>query len=73
MSYDVTVCTGGDCPIKENCHRFTAERLGRQDFFWLAALQFRHSKLRILLAAPSYRGGGYPNKGLSHLAKSGLP
>jgi hypothetical protein len=33
MSFDVTLCAGGDCPIKQNCHRFTAERLGRQDFF----------------------------------------
>jgi hypothetical protein len=33
MSFDVTLCAGGDCPIKQNCHRFTAVRLGRQDFF----------------------------------------
>jgi hypothetical protein len=22
---DITMCTGDDCPLKENCYRFTAE------------------------------------------------
>ena len=33
MSYDITLCPGQGCPVKENCFRFTAEVLGRQDFF----------------------------------------
>ncbi|MBC8110778.1 MAG: DUF2934 domain-containing protein [Verrucomicrobia bacterium] len=33
MSSDITLCAGGDCPIKQKCYRFLAEILGRQDFF----------------------------------------
>lgn len=27
------MCGGKDCPLKNDCYRFTAEILGRQDFF----------------------------------------
>ncbi len=33
MSYDITLCAGGDCSIKQFCYRHTAEILGRQNFF----------------------------------------
>ncbi|MFY7888643.1 MAG: DUF2934 domain-containing protein [Spirosomataceae bacterium] len=33
MSYDITLCGGGDCPLKHFCYRNTAEVLGRQNFF----------------------------------------
>jgi hypothetical protein len=33
MPYDITMCKGGDCIIKENCIRFTGIIYGRQDFF----------------------------------------
>lgn len=33
MPYDTTLCPGTNCPIKQNCYRFTAEILGRQNFF----------------------------------------
>ncbi|MEO0040804.1 MAG: hypothetical protein RL329_252 [Bacteroidota bacterium] len=30
---DICMCTGGDCPQRKQCLRFTSEILGRQDFF----------------------------------------
>ncbi len=33
MPYDVSMCTGGDCPLRTNCLRFTGMILARQDFF----------------------------------------
>lgn len=30
---DITLCGGGNCPLKQNCYRYTAEVFGRQDFF----------------------------------------
>lgn len=33
MPYDITMCMGGDCPIKKLCYRHNAEIEGRQDFF----------------------------------------
>ncbi|MES2518426.1 MAG: DUF2934 domain-containing protein [Bacteroidota bacterium] len=33
MPYDITMCGGGDCPIKRLCYRHNAEIEGRQDFF----------------------------------------
>ncbi|MBA3921573.1 MAG: DUF2934 domain-containing protein [Nostocaceae cyanobacterium] len=33
MPYDVTMCPGKNCPIKQDCYRFTSEILSRQDFF----------------------------------------
>jgi Protein of unknown function (DUF2934) len=33
MPYDITMCVGGDCPIKKLCYRHNAEIEGRQDFF----------------------------------------
>lgn len=33
MAYDIAKCMGGDCPLKNDCYRFTSETLGRQDFF----------------------------------------
>lgn len=33
MSYDITLCAGGDCTIKQFCYRHTTEILGRQNFF----------------------------------------
>ncbi|TAH19128.1 MAG: DUF2934 domain-containing protein [Cytophagales bacterium] len=30
---DITLCSGGNCPTKQNCYRHTAEFFGRQDFF----------------------------------------
>jgi hypothetical protein len=33
MPTDICMCTGGDCPQKEHCLRFTGAIYGRQDFF----------------------------------------
>jgi hypothetical protein len=33
MPYDITLCHGQGCPVKENCVRSTQEVLGRQNFF----------------------------------------
>lgn len=33
MTDDLIVCTGDNCPLKEDCYRFTAEIYGRRDFF----------------------------------------
>ncbi|MEP2671270.1 MAG: hypothetical protein ABJH04_19865 [Cyclobacteriaceae bacterium] len=32
---DITMCSGGDCPLKENCYRFLAEeeKLTDQTYF----------------------------------------
>lgn len=30
---DITLCGGGECPLKYACFRFTAEAYGRQDYF----------------------------------------
>ena len=29
----ITKCHGNDCPVKENCYRFTAEEVWRQSYF----------------------------------------
>ena len=31
--YDITLCVGGECPLKNQCLRYTLPVLGRQDFF----------------------------------------
>ncbi len=33
MPYDVCMCGGNRCPLKENCLRYTGRISGRQDFF----------------------------------------
>ncbi|BAY82835.1 hypothetical protein NIES267_23200 [Calothrix parasitica NIES-267] len=33
MPYDITLCPGESCLIKQNCYRFTLKVLGRQNFF----------------------------------------
>jgi hypothetical protein len=33
MPYDISMCGGDNCPKKQLCYRFTAEIVGRQDFF----------------------------------------
>jgi hypothetical protein len=33
MPYDVCMCEGGRCPLKENCLRYTGRISARQDFF----------------------------------------
>lgn len=33
MLDDRTLCLGDNCPIKQNCYRFTKRKSGRQDFF----------------------------------------
>jgi hypothetical protein len=40
MPNDITMCPGQNCPIKQNCSRFTNEILGRQDFFGEAPYSF---------------------------------
>lgn len=30
---DITMCDGGDCPIKESCNRFVSKPSMRQSFF----------------------------------------
>lgn len=33
MPIDISMCPGGECPLKDNCLRFTGVIYGRQDFF----------------------------------------
>jgi Protein of unknown function (DUF2934) len=33
MPTDISMCSGGDCPQKAHCLRFTGAIYGRQDFF----------------------------------------
>ncbi|MEO0933465.1 MAG: DUF2934 domain-containing protein [Cyanobacteria bacterium J06641_2] len=33
MPDDITLCPGENCPIKQNCYRFTLQVMGRQNFF----------------------------------------
>ncbi|MGB3755370.1 MAG: DUF2934 domain-containing protein [Rivularia sp. (in: cyanobacteria)] len=33
MSYDITLCLGKNCPIKQSCYRFTAKIPGKKNFF----------------------------------------
>lgn len=33
MPYDILLCAGQDCPLRETCLRFTATIKARQDFF----------------------------------------
>jgi Protein of unknown function (DUF2934) len=40
MPYDVTMCLGQNCPIKQDCYRFTAKIRGRQNFFGEAPYNF---------------------------------
>lgn len=49
MPYDITLCAGGDCPIKNFCHRHTAEVLGRQDFFGTPPFDFSTKKCAYFL------------------------
>lgn len=30
---DITMCKGGDCPLKENCYRYLAEPCEYQSYF----------------------------------------
>ncbi len=41
MPYDITMCPGKDCPIKNDCYRFTAEIVWRQDFFGATPYDFK--------------------------------
>ncbi len=40
MSYDIILCQGNNCPIKQNCYRFTAKVLGRRNSFTKAPYDF---------------------------------
>ena len=33
MPHDITLCAGGDCPLKQFCYRHTTEVLGKQNFY----------------------------------------
>ncbi len=33
MNLDITYCSGGDCPLRFDCLRYTAEHYGRYDCF----------------------------------------
>lgn len=79
MPYDMTMCPGQNCPIKQNCSRFTDEILGRQDFFGEAPYNFTtnsceyfisnhpdENKIR-LKAYEIWQQMGYPNgKSVEH-------
>jgi hypothetical protein len=54
MPYDITLCAGGDCPIKNFCHRHTAEVLGRQDFFGTLPFNFSSKKCTYFLRNEAY-------------------
>jgi len=50
MPEDITMCPGKSCPIKQNCYRFTAEILGRQDFFVEAPYSFSDDYCRYFIS-----------------------
>lgn len=33
MPYDITMCPGDDCPLRDGCYRYLAVAAGRQDWF----------------------------------------
>lgn len=47
---DITFCPGEDCPIKEQCYRFTAEHWGRVDYFAIAPYHFQSQSCDYFMA-----------------------
>ena len=33
MPSDITMCAGGDCPLRQRCYRYRSVPAGRQDYF----------------------------------------
>lgn len=79
MPYDITLCPGQNCPIQNNCYRFTAEVLGRQDFFVEAPYSFNKNSCEYFIdnrpdenkirmkAYEIWQRMGYPNgKAIEH-------
>ncbi|WP_394994051.1 hypothetical protein, partial [Emticicia sp.] len=56
MPYDITLCAGGDCPIKQFCNRHTAEILGRQDFFGSIPFDFFNKNCSFFIKNDNYFG-----------------
>ncbi|CAH0995391.1 hypothetical protein EMA8858_01512 [Emticicia aquatica] len=54
MPYEITLCAGGDCPIKQYCYRHTAEILGRQDFFGSVPFDYTTKKCYYFLKNEAY-------------------
>jgi hypothetical protein len=60
---DITKCKGTDCPVKENCHRFTAKsndihqsyfaeppiKDGKCEMFWGEQSEFIFNELKKIL------------------------
>jgi hypothetical protein len=45
--YDICLCAGENCPLKQDCFRYTAPILGRQDFF--GAPPYQHNACEYFL------------------------
>ena len=41
MPFDICMCSGGDCPQKDHCLRFTGVIHGRQDFFGIPPYDYQ--------------------------------
>ncbi len=54
MAYDITLCGGGDCPLKHFCYRNTAEVLGRQNFFGSMPFDMATKKCDFFIKNDSY-------------------
>ncbi|MDJ0619762.1 MAG: DUF2934 domain-containing protein [Calothrix sp. MO_192.B10] len=79
MPYDIILCPGKHCPIKQNCYRFTLEVLGRQDFFAEIPYNFTNNSCKHFIpnrpdeddirlkAYEIWQRNGYPDgKSLEH-------
>lgn len=50
MSNDLTMCTGGECPEKQNCLRSTKAKYGRVDFFGIVPYNFTNKSCEYFIS-----------------------
>ena len=56
MPHDITLCAGGDCPLKQFCYRHTAEVLGKQNFFGSLYFDFSTKNCPFFIKNDAYFG-----------------
>jgi hypothetical protein len=56
MPHDITLCAGGDCPLKQFCYRHTTEVLGRQNFFGSLNFDFSTNHCQFFIKNDTYFG-----------------
>ncbi len=52
MPYDITLCRGEHCPIKQKCYRFTLEVLGRHNFWTQAPYNSNTNSCEYFISSP---------------------